>query len=62
MLQANAKDDFSELRRAQAIGRPPAAPEFVTGLEKLLGSKIARRAPSRKPAAEVPAAKQLELL
>jgi putative transposase len=62
LLQADAKDDFSELRRAEATGRPLGAPEFVTGLEKLLGRKIARRAPGRKPAAAVPAAEQLELL
>jgi hypothetical protein len=38
------------------------APEFFTGLENLLGRKIARRAPGRTPAAESSACKQLELL
>ena len=32
LLQVNAEDDFSELRRAEAMGHPPGAPEFVTGL------------------------------
>src|SRR5271157_4025927 len=49
LLQADTEDDFSELRRAEATGRPLGAPEFVTGLENLLGRKIARRAPGRKP-------------
>jgi hypothetical protein len=56
------EEDFSELRRAEATGRPLGAPEFVTGLEKLLGRKIARRAPGRKPTTENPAAEQLRLL
>ena len=43
--QENMEDDFSELRRAEATGRPLGTPEFVTGLENLLGRKIARRAP-----------------
>jgi hypothetical protein len=55
-------EDFSDLRRAEANGRPLGASEFVTGLEKLLGREIACRAPSRRPTADVPAAEQLELL
>jgi putative transposase len=62
LLQADADEDFSELRRAEANGRPLGAPEFVTGLEKLLGRKIARRAPGRRASTEVPASDQLELL
>jgi putative transposase len=62
LLKVDAEDDFSELRRAEATGRPLGAPEFVTGLEKLLGRKIARRAPGRKPTTEIPVAEQLELL
>jgi hypothetical protein len=56
------EEDFSDLRRAEATGRPLGAPEFVAGLENLLGRKIARRAPGRKPTPEVPVAEQLELL
>ena len=37
LLQVDTEDDFSELRRAEATGRPLGAPEFVAGLEKLLG-------------------------
>ena len=63
LLQAETKEeDFSELRRAEATGRPLGAPEFIAGLEKLLGRKIARRAPGRKPANDTPAGEQLRLL
>ena len=62
LLEIDALDDFSDLRRAEATGRPLGAPEFVTGLENLLGRKIARRAPGRRPTNEIPAAEQLELL
>jgi hypothetical protein len=49
-------------RRAEATRRPLGTPEFVTGLENLLGRKIARRAPARKPTTDIPLAQQLELL
>jgi putative transposase len=62
LLQAQTEDDFSDLRRAEATGHPLGAPEFVTSLENLLGRKIARRAPGRKPATETNLAEQLELL
>jgi putative transposase len=62
LLQADTEDDFSDLRRAEATGRPLGAPEFVTGLERLLGRKIARHAPGRKPISADPIAEQLELL
>jgi len=62
LLRIGAQEDFDELRRAEASGRPLGAPEFVTGLEKLLGRKIARRASGRRPANETPAGEQLKLL
>jgi len=62
LLQAGLEDDYGELRRAEATGRPLGTPEFVNGLETVLGRKIARRAPGRKPATESPRAEQLELL
>jgi len=62
LLEANSEDDFSELRRAETTGRPLGASDFVTGLESLLGRKIARRAPGRRPSTDNPAAEQLELL
>jgi len=62
LLHVDMEDDFSELRRAEATGRPLGAPEFVAGLEKLLGRKIARRAPGRRPTIEFPTDYQLKLL
>jgi len=61
LLQGSTEEDFGGLRRAEATGRPLGAPEFVTGLENLLGRKIARRAPDRKPPTDIPLAQQLEL-
>jgi putative transposase len=49
LLHDDSEEDFSELRRAEGSRRPVGAPEFVTGLERLLGRRIARRAPGRKP-------------
>ena len=40
---------YEALRRSEGTGRPLGAPEFVAGLERLLGRPIARRAPGRKP-------------
>ena len=51
---------YDALRRSEGTGRPVGAPEFVAGLERLLGRPIARRAPGRKPAQRV--ADQLDLL
>ena len=62
LLQGNTEDDFSDLRRAGTTGRPLGAPEFVTGLENMLGRKIARRAPGRKPPTDFTADDQLKLL
>jgi len=62
LLQVEADDDFTEMRRAEATGRPLGAPEFVTGLENLLGRKIARRAPGRKSTSDSHANDQLRLL
>jgi len=60
--QVDTEEDFTELRRAESTGRPLGAPEFVAGLENLLGRKIARRAPGRKPATDFPDEDQLRLL
>jgi putative transposase len=53
--------DFGDLRLAEGSGRPLGTAEFVTGLERLLGRPIARRAPGRKPTASVTGV-QLKLL
>jgi hypothetical protein len=52
---------FAALRRAENTGRPVGTAEFVAGLERVLGRRIARRAPGPAPAASV-SASQLELL
>jgi putative transposase len=63
LLQAAAEEDFGELRRSEATGRPLGTAEFVDGLEKILGRKIARRAPGRKPkSGSMPEGVQLDLL
>lgn len=62
LLEAGADEDFSGLRRTETTGRPLGAPEFVTGLENLLGRKIARGAPGRKSTGDGPDPDQLRLL
>jgi putative transposase len=52
-LSTTEDQDFGDLRLAEGSGRPVGTADFVTGLERLLGSPIARRAPGRKPAASV---------
>ena len=54
--------DGLHLIRAESTGRPLGAPEFVISLESLLGRKIARHAPGRKPEMQSTDAEQLELL
>jgi hypothetical protein len=41
-------DGYDALRRWEGTGHPIGAPEFVAGLERLLGRPIARRAPGRQ--------------
>ena len=52
LLEADADEDFSDLRHAETTGRPLGTPDFVDELEKILGRPIARRAPGRKPLGE----------
>jgi putative transposase len=61
LLKTTDDPDFADLRLAEGTGQPLGTPEFVTGLERLLGRPIARRAPGRKPTAEVTGV-QLKLL
>ena len=62
LLLVDTEEDFSELRRAESTGRPLGTPEFVTGLETLLGRKIERRAAGRKSKDDGPDPDQLRLL
>lgn len=50
-LEVTTEDDFSELRRAETAGRPLGAPEFVYGLENLLGREGLLNAYGSAPAA-----------
>jgi hypothetical protein len=46
------EEAFVRIRLAESTGRPLANADFIDGLERLLGRKIARRAPGRKPRPE----------
>jgi putative transposase len=50
-LIGGAADDpgFARLRASEGSGRPLGNGEFIAGLERLLGRRVARRAPGRKP-------------
>ncbi len=50
-LIAGRADDagFAALRAAEQTSRPLGTPDFIAGLERILGRPIARRAPGRKP-------------
>jgi putative transposase len=61
LLLEDREEAFAALRRAESTGRPVGTPEFVTELERVLGRRIAWRAPGPTPAASV-SANQLELL
>jgi putative transposase len=61
LLLENREEAFSALRRAESTGRPVGTADFVTGLERVLGRRIARRAPGPTPAASI-GDKQLKLL
>ena len=43
------ENSFARIRDAETTGRPLATAEFVVQLERILGRRIARRAPGRKP-------------
>jgi len=62
LLQPKPGEDFGDLRRAEGTGRPLGTADFVSGLEKVLGRKIERRAPGRKPSNELVETNQLILL
>ncbi len=49
LLEPEDDRGFEALRRSEGSGRPVGTPEFVAGLERVLGRPIARRAPGRRP-------------
>src|SRR5579859_7371547 len=53
VLEEGGDEGFAALRRSEGSGRPVGTPEFVAGLERVLGRPIARRAPGRRPAGAV---------
>ena len=61
LLQHDKDEDFGDLRSSEGTGRPIGTEDFIAGLERVLGRKIARRAPGRKALAAVKG-EQLELL
>jgi putative transposase len=61
LLLEDRDQAFAALRRAESPGRPVGTAEFVTGLERVLGRRIAGRAPGPTPTANL-SAKQLQLL
>ncbi len=63
LLEPRTGEEFGDLRDAETTGRPLGTPEFIHGLEAILGRSIARRAPGRKPVRDSqPPCEQLELL
>jgi|SRR5579871_438620 len=49
LIRTPANDGtFAPLRAAELIGRPLGSDEFICGLERMLGLRIARGAPGRK--------------
>jgi putative transposase len=61
LLLEDKEEAFAALRRAESTGRPVGTAEFVSGLERLLGRRIARRAPGPAPAVKDDA-RQMRLL
>jgi putative transposase len=61
LLLEDRDEASAALRRAESTGRPVGNAEFVTGLERVLGRRIARRAPGPGLAASV-SARQLKFL
>ena len=49
LLAEDNENGFAAIRIAEGIGRPLGNPDFIAGLERILGRRLARRAPGRKP-------------
>jgi putative transposase len=63
LLTADAADGtaFAAVRLSERSGRPLANADFVKGLERMLGRRIARRAPGRKKTVETERQSELPL-
>ncbi len=60
IADANEDASFAALRAAEQTGRPLGNAQFIEGWERVLGRRIARRAPGRKP--KEPMVEQASLL
>ena len=49
LLLSGEENSFDALRAFEATGRPLGNAEFIAGLERLLGWRLSKRAPGRKP-------------
>jgi putative transposase len=51
LLAGDGDAGFDALRESEGTGRPLGNADFIAGLERILGRRIAKRAPGRKPRA-----------
>ena len=49
LLGSQDETGFDALRISEGTGRPLGNAEFIAGLERILGRRLAKRAPGRKP-------------
>jgi putative transposase len=49
LLGSRDETGFDALRASEGTGRPLGNAEFIAGLERILGRRLAKRAPGRKP-------------
>jgi putative transposase len=48
LIAAESDESFAALRASEGTGRPLGNAEFIAGLERILGRRLAKRAPGRK--------------
>ena len=49
LLGSQDETGFDALRTSEGTGRPLGNAAFIAGLERILGRRLAKRAPGRKP-------------